>query len=171
MVKKTVLILAFFTFQSCIYYRNTEGSIRASKFQIKPYKNNISLLDTNIVYQIKAHFYNDNYKPFKITKLGGEYLRFYSNGKVSYFSHLPKTKYLKREFFNPKTGRMGYYGKSKNGYSIKILLDGDGGGYINREKITIFKDSIILIDSFGYGSVYKPIKIQKLWLKDWQADW
>lgn len=188
----SVLVISLY---SCIrLYRNNEGVLRPKKinFKLKKEQNldKFHLIDTLCVYELYAtwlgdynfystrkedyvlmdeyRYYNGDLANFKI------FLRFYSNGNVSFFSH-QKTKVLSKETFNPANGIIGV---SSFDYDVLFIEEfsfrGHEGQYI-MNKVKIKGDTIHLIGKLsgfytGKHKIFIKKEIAKEFL-DWKSDW
>lgn len=100
-------------------------------------------------------------------KSGKVYLKFYEEGKVGKFYNYD-TQDL--ESLNPLKANMGYYQCNDSILRWATYFDHPQGGKVFKEDYIITKDSLITLEGNDYIRKYKPIFLNKDFLK-YQPDW
>lgn len=167
---------------SCKVRKNEYGIPRTN---LKYKKLNLSeevfnKIDTLSVYKRIGYYYGSvntvneiNYldsRWYPDTLSGEKYLRFYENGKISYF-FIRKQDLVNRECFNPKRGKMGRYYFKRNHIFVQIYSYGEGFGHLSNSKTIIKKDTLFMINGNYHKVLIKEKNIPKKWLENWQPDW
>ena len=101
------------------------------------------------------------------------YIKFYPRGKFGLFIiKKADTIYLKREDFNPKKAKMGYYIEKENKkIETKLETIGDCSLYISKKIGYIKEDSLFRIDRNGRGDIFIKTKVPSNLFNKWKPDW
>lgn len=186
MVRIAVFFVMAFFLQGCFFCiisikpKNAEGYIRKKglnkySFDAKSFKK----LDTLSLYE-ELSYYEYEGKTLKRDSLNGKtFLRFYGNGKVSFFVRIgyDRKKYeiipnyhLTRDDFNPSKSVQGYYYNVKDELFLKTIYGGDCFVLKEVRKLFIKGDTVVLLKKY-YKSYYVKKKVNKKLLTGWEPDW
>ncbi len=196
MVRLTIYFVIVFLLQSCFCLFEAESTEfgQARKKQANKYNFDVKLLqkiDTLSLYE-ELLYYETNGKILeRYINHGKSFLRFYNNGKFSYFTRvgydekkfksIPNYR-LTRSDFNPLKSEQGYYYSDGNELFIKIITWSPGitlGIICETKKIiqnlTIKGDTIVLSEDYGKNyyskDYYVKRKVDKELLIGWKPDW
>ncbi len=165
----TIGCVVLFLSYSCIGYRNEFGKKR---FIIKPslkreiHSSFFQKVDTTMIYKTIRIVSKYNNKELKIaTNIG---LKFYGENKFSkfYTFDLENT-----ESFNAKKASFGLYSYDGKVLTTKThLTHPQGGRIIKSERILLFNNDTLILESKSYRYYYLPLPIPKDAL-EFQPDW
>ncbi|WP_298779534.1 hypothetical protein [uncultured Polaribacter sp.] len=187
MVRLITCFILVFLLQSCFCIskvKNTEfGYVR--KKEVDKYNFDAKLfqkLDTFSLYE-ELLYYKYYEKTFERDQRNGKtFLRFYNNGKFSYFPRIGyDSKQLKlisnyrltRNDFNPLKSLQGYYYNNHNELFAKTIVRGDGcRAQKNIKNLTVKGDTIILSSKKDkIKKYYVKRRTDKELLAGWKPDW
>lgn len=189
MVKKLSVIFILLSLSSCCYrgMRNSFGSPRKIMNVKKLVNNDIyTKIDTTSLYELKYYITNKGGLIPENMDFGSTFLKFFKNGKVGEFgfgydhkNYKPIPNYkCRRDDFNPKKFRMGYFYIDGN----EIKMRKFGIKFCKRNlfvsKIEILGDTIIerirtdaLLGEYDEGRLYIKKSIDRKLIDGWYPDW
>lgn len=188
-----VFFFSFFFLTACCYKgpKTIYGKVRPGKVYRLSYDDAFfNYVDTNAIYEIyKAEYSSGWVVDYDSVKQQKEwhtvFVRFYGNGKVSYFyktNLVPKTNYfepsvvghqLKHEDFDPKKGLSGWCYRLGEKQMVKFAGINQCSLDFSRSEIIAIGDTIILDFTYPKGTKKSFLKTEnsKSLVEGWKPDW
>lgn len=188
------LIITLSLFSCLNFYRNSKGGLRPKEVRFNLTKNQslskIYQIDTLNVYELYSTWMGDydfnskrkedytiisEYRYYDGTKANLRmFLRFYSNGNLSYF-HVENEVELNKEMFNPAKGSIGVYAFDENDILLEMFHVPNYQGAYTKSKARIVDDTLHLINKrsgqyTGKHNIFVKREVPSTYL-DWKSDW